>query len=552
MKTNLHLVKGFLLCLFVLITLPSVAQNLEADINAYMSEQYTAETPGFSLLVAKNGQAIYKNGFGMANLEVGVKAAPKHVFEIGSITKQFTAVSILMLEEQGKLNIDDEITKFIPDYPTQGKTITIHHLLNHTSGIMSYTNMASFMSLARTDMTPTELIDTFKNEPMEFDPGTAFNYNNSGYIILGHIIEVASGVSYAEFIQTNIFDTIGMSNSYYGSMTQLIPNRANGYSETDAGYRNANYLSLTLPYAAGSIMSTTEDLLMWQNAISANTLIKRSSLEKAINGSTLSTGKAIPYGYGWSAGDINGSKTVEHSGGIFGYTTNGIFLPEENVYVIGLSNCDCGNVSAMVANVAAMAIGKPFPKKEDAITLNKEQLSQWVGAYEYDGGVVRHITLEDDKQLFSQREGSTNLEIYPMTATNFIFDGGDTAYEFYKDDGNRMTKMTASGNTMIGKGIDKAPPAEKEEITLSPEVLAQYSGTYELQPGFNLAISTRDNKIYALATGQGELELFASEKDKFFTKAIAAEVHFKRNEDGTIESLTLFQGGQEMLGKKIE
>ncbi len=551
MNSNQHLLKRFFLVFCVFFTFSSVAQNLEEKINSYMSEFYKADTPGFSLLVAKNGQTIYKNGFGMANLELGVPAAPKHVFEIGSITKQFTAVSILILEEQGKLNLQDEITKFIPDYPTQGKIITIHQLLNHTSGIKSYTNMASFMTLARTDMTPTELIDKFKNEPMEFDPGTAYNYNNSGYIILGHIIEVISGKSYADFIQSNIFDKVGMTNSYYGSMKQLIPNRANGYSETESGYRNANYLSLTLPYAAGSIMSTTDDLLKWQNAISANTLIKRSSLEKAINGSTLNTGEKIPYGYGWVAGNINGSRTVEHSGGIFGYSTNGIFLPEEDIYVIGLSNCDCGAVQAIVSNVAAIAIGKPFPKIEDAISLNKEQLDKWVGAYEFEGNVIRHVTLKD-KQLFSQREGSTNLEIYPMTATNFIFDGGDTSYEFYMEKDKRMTKMTVNGNTTVGTGIDKAPPTERATISLAPKVQAEYIGTYELQPGFNIDISVREGKIFAIATGQGEIELFAFEKNKFFTKAIAAEIHFTRNTEGAVENLTLLQGGQQMPGKKID
>nr|WP_281168574.1 serine hydrolase [Psychroserpens burtonensis] len=516
-----------------------------------MGTQYASDVPGVSILVAKDGKAIYSKGFGSANLESALKADPKNVFEIGSITKQFTAVAILMLEEQGKLSIDDAITKFIPDYPTQGKTITVHHLLNHTSGIKSYTNMPSFMVLARTDMTPIELIDKFKNEPMEFDPGTQFNYNNSGYILLGHIIEVASGQSYEDFIQANIFDTVGMTNSYYGSMIKLIPNRARGYSETETGYRNADYLSLTLPYAAGSIMSTTADLLKWQNAISANTFIKRSSLDKAINGSTLESGEAISYGYGWIKGAVNGSPTVEHSGGIFGYSSNGIYLPEENVYVIGLTNCDCGNVGEIVSNVAAMAIGKPFAKKEDAIALSDAQLSTWVGAYAFDAGVVRHITLKNN-QLYSQREGSTNLEIYPMTATNFIFDGGATAYDFSTENGNRMVTMTNNGTAMTGTGIDKTPPAEREELTLDADVLNTYMGTYEIQPGFNLAISVRDNKLYGVATGQGEVELFAAEKDKFFLKVVAAEINFTRNAEGSVESLTLFQGGQEMLGKKID
>ncbi|MFT5847395.1 serine hydrolase [Psychroserpens sp.] len=550
MKITPQLIKAFILCICFIISATSFAQPLTQDIDNYIGSKYNADTPGVSVLVAKDGKVIYSNAFGIANMELDIKAVTDNVFEIGSITKQFTAVGILMLEEQGKLSVDDTITKYIPDYPTQGKTITVHHLLNHTSGIQSYTGMASFRTLARTDMTPTELIDKFKNEPMEFDPGTQFKYNNSGYILLGHIIEVVSGTSYEDFIQANIFDKVGMSNSYYGSMPRVIPNRASGYSDAETGYRNAEYLSLTLPYAAGSIMSTTADLLKWQNAISANTLIKRSTLEKAINGSTLDTGEAIPYGYGWIKGDVNGSTTVEHSGGIFGYSSNGIYLPEENVYVIGLTNCDCGNVGAIVSNVAAMAIGKPFAKKEDAIALSDTQLSKWVGAYAYDGA-VRHITLKDN-QLFSQREGSTNLEIYPMTATNFVFDGGDTSYDFYTENGNRMVTMTANGNRSTGTGIDKAPPAEREELTLGADLLNQYVGNYELQPGFNIVVSVEDNKIYGLPTGQAKVELYASDKDKFFLKVVAAEIHFTRNTAGKVESLTLFQGGQEMPGKKVD
>lgn len=549
-----HLFSKFSLTLytFLIIAVSGFAQNLEAELKSYLNNKgFNSESPGLSLLIAKDGKAIYKIGLGMANLENAVKVKPKHVFEIGSITKQFTAVSILMLEEQGKLSVNDNITKYIEDYPTQGKTITIHHLLNHTSGIKSYTNMQSFRKHARTDMTPTELIDVFKNEPMEFDPGSAYNYNNSGYILLGHIIEVVSGMSYADFIKTNIFDKLDMKNSYYGSMTQLIPNRARGYSQTDSGFRNANYLSLTLPYAAGSIMSTTEDLLIWQNAISANALISEETLNRAINGSKLDNGEEIPYGYGWIKGDIRGSRTYEHSGGIFGYSSNGIFLPEENMYIIGLTNCDCNNVGEITTNVAAIALGKPFPKKEDAIALNKQQLAKWVGAYEFDGGVIRHITLKDN-QLFSQREGSTNLEIYPMTETNFIFDGGNVTYDFYMEDNNRMAKFTANGNTIIGKGIDKAPPAPRKEITLSEDILSQYIGKYELQPTFIISVSVKDGKLFAQATNQPEFELFASEKDNFFLKAVQAEVVFNRADDGSVNSLTLKQGGQEMPAKKTE
>ena len=156
------------------------AQNLEQQVDAYLQSVYVADEPGVSFLIAKDGKPIYQKAFGMANMELNVPMTTDHVFEIGSITKQFTAVAILMLEEQGKLKVEDDITKYIPDYPTLGKKITIHHLLNHTSGIKSYTSMSSFLEKARTDLTPKELMDVFKNEPMDFEPGEKFLYNNSG------------------------------------------------------------------------------------------------------------------------------------------------------------------------------------------------------------------------------------------------------------------------------------------------------------------------------------------------------------------------------------
>jgi CubicO group peptidase (beta-lactamase class C family) len=526
------------------------AQDLKQQVDAYLAEHSQPNAPGLSLLIAKDGKSIYKKAVGMADLELNVPLSTENVFEIGSITKQFTAVSILMLEEQSKLKVEDDITKYIPDYPTQGKTITLHHLLNHTSGIKSYTSMPNFMENARKDMTPTELIDVFKNEPMDFDPGEKFLYNNSGYILLGYIIEVVSGQSYADFIKEHIFDKVGMTSSYYGSMKKLIPNRARGYQDQN-GFVNADYLSLTIPYAAGSIMSTVDDLLKWQNAISANTLIKRSSLEKAINGSTLNNGEKIPYGYGWGKGNINGSPSIEHSGGIFGYVTNGIFLPEENMYVIALSNCDCSNVGEASTQIAAMALGKPFPNENDAIALTAEQLNTWVGAYQFEDGAVRYITLKDGK-LFSQRDDSEKFELYPMSPTHFIFEGGMISYEFSTKDGIKEALFTNRGTPSVGKEIDKAPPAEKVAITLAPEVLKQYIGKYELQPGFIIEVTTKGNQIFAQATGQPQFEIFAEDEDTFFLKVVPASMDFIKDEQGNIISLTLHQGGQNMEGKKIE
>ena len=541
---------GVLLFTLLSFTL-SVAQNLEQQVDDYLKSAYPANEPGVSFLIAKDGKTIYRKAFGMANLELNVPMTPDNVFEIGSITKQFTAIAILMLEEQGKLNVEDDIIKYIPDYPTKGKTITIHHLLNHTSGIKSYTNMPSFISDARKDMTPVELMEVFKNEPMEFEPGEQFNYNNSGYILLGYIIEVASGETYEQFIQKYIFDKLGMKNSTYGSNTKLIPNRAAGYSETENGFRNAEYLSMTLPYAAGSLMSTTEDLLKWQNALNNHTLITKASYEKAIQGSKLNNGEPITYGYGLSNENVNGSPSIQHGGGIFGYTTMGIYLPEEKVFVSGLTNCDCKNITNVTTAIAAMAIGKPFPSKKDAIKLTQAEQQKWLGAYLFEGDVVRHISLENG-QLYSLREGSTKLEIYPMSTTHFIFDGGTTAYEFSEKDGKKQAAFTTNGTTIIGIETDKAAPTEQASITLAPEILATYVGKYELAPGMIIDITTKDTQLFAQLTGQPQFELFAEKEDHFFLKVVVAQLVFNKDTAGKVISATLYQNGMTMPAKKIE
>ncbi|SFT52063.1 CubicO group peptidase, beta-lactamase class C family [Algoriphagus locisalis] len=330
-------------------------QSLESRIDSLLQATFTPKGPGAVFLVAKDGKVIYQKAFGMANLELEVPMTPNNVFEIGSMTKQFTAVAILMLVEQSKLQLDDEITKFIPDYPTQGKNITLHHLLTHTSGIKSFTSMKSIRDIERQDLTPIELIDFFKNEPMDFEPGQEFKYNNSGYVILGYIIEILSGESYADFIEKNIFQKLEMNSSQYASYSEVIKNRAYGYHQKDE-FMNKNFVSLSLPYSSGSLMSTATDMLEWNEAIKNNTLLKPESTAKAFENCTLNNGENINYGYGWHISNLNESPSYEHGGSIFGFKSMGVYLPEEDIYVIGLSNCDCNSPTVLTRDIAKLTL----------------------------------------------------------------------------------------------------------------------------------------------------------------------------------------------------
>ncbi|MEE9361848.1 MAG: serine hydrolase domain-containing protein [Cellulophaga sp.] len=332
-----------------------LAQEFDIKIDSLLEAKYLSTNPGAVFLISKNGNVIYKKALGLANLELNVPMKYETVFEIGSMTKQFTAVSILMLLEKGKLNLNDEITKYIPDYPTHGKTITIHHLLIHTSGIKNYTRLKALNDISKKDLTPLELIDFFKNEPMDFAPGEQFKYNNSGYIILGYIIEKVSGQNYASFVEENIFKRIGMTSSFYASHKNVIKNRASGYNSKD-GYFNTRFISFTLTYAAGSLMSNVEDMAKWQEALNNNKLVSKNILDKAFTNYKLNNGELINYGYGWHIKKLNGAPSREHGGSIFGFKSMGVFMPNEDVYVIGLTNCGCNSPTKITKEIAALLI----------------------------------------------------------------------------------------------------------------------------------------------------------------------------------------------------
>ena len=348
--------KLFLIIAWIILLSPVYAQINEQKIDSLLSVLFKdKDGPGGAFLIAKGGQPIYQKAFGKANIELGVDMNIQNVFQLGSITKQFTAIAILMLEEADKLSTQDPVSKYIPDYPN-GDKITIHHLLTHTSGIKDFTKMKSISQIAQKDLSPKELVDFFKNEPGDFLPGEKFEYNNSGYAILGYIIELTTKDTYEHYIQKNIFTKAGMTNSRYASDVAIIKNRAYGYQQKNNQYVNKTRISFNIPYASGSLMSTIGDMLKWQTALNQNTLLKASSSKKAFTAYQLNNGTSINYGYGWHINQINGFPSREHGGSVFGFKTMGIYLPQQDIYVIGLSNCDCNSPTQVTRDIAKILI----------------------------------------------------------------------------------------------------------------------------------------------------------------------------------------------------
>lgn len=530
--------------LIFLLNLSGLSQtpSVEKQIDELIASEYKSGEPGGAILIAKDNTVIYRKAFGMANLELDIAMKPEMVFEIGSVSKQFTAVSILMLAESGKLSLQDNITRFIPDYPVGGKTITVHHLLAHTSGIRSYTEMPEWTKLWRNDLTPQEMMAVFKDQPMDFAPGEEWRYNNSAYFILGYIIEKASGMSYANFLEEKIFRPLKMENSYYGSHSEIIRNRASGY-QFQGKFLNAEYLSLTQPYAAGSIMSSIDDLLKWNEAIINDKLIKKESRMLAWTPAKLNNGKETGYGYGWAIDDVNGFKSIEHSGGIFGYTSNGIWLPEAGIYVIMLTNRDDKGPRDVSTKIAAIAAGKPYPDVSQAIKYDEKELKKLTGVYKFEDGSKRTILL-DNGVLYSQRENNPRFRLIPVAANKFYYEDSFSAIEFIPNKKSMMNAIFINrANKTNGYRTDEKIE-EVKEVKVDTKLLDRYVGEYEVQPGFSFVVTREDSKLMIQATGQDKFELFAKSDTRFFLKVVAAEVEFKSNKDGVVEALTLFQAGQ--------
>ncbi|MBO9676485.1 MAG: beta-lactamase family protein [Sphingobacteriaceae bacterium] len=363
MKTKrIKILVAILICCLLM---PAVvkAQKLNNQIDSLiMALMPDKQGPGGAFMVAQKGKIIYQKAFGKANLELGDNLTVESIFQLGSMTKQFTAVAVLLLEQQGKLKVSDPISKYIPDYPGSDK-ITIHHLLTHTSGIKDFTKMKALAEIAQKEMTPKMMVDFFKDEPVDFAPGERFEYNNSGYVLLGYLVEQVSGEAYAGFIQQHIFDRIGMDHSYYASDRQVIHNRAYGYQKKQNEYVNKTAISFSVPFASGALMSTLDDLLKWQKAISQNKLLNASETTKAFSRYKLNNGEIFNYGYGWHIKEIGGLPVRTHGGSIFGFKSMGVYVPGEDIYVVGLTNCDCNSPTLLTENIAKLVIAGTLKSK---------------------------------------------------------------------------------------------------------------------------------------------------------------------------------------------
>lgn len=442
--------------LFILLLLCVIFSNAQTDFEKaarvdLMLRVYTKKNMfSGSVLIAKKGKVLLSKGYGMANTTSTISNLPTTKFKLASVSKQFTAMAIMILQEKGKLSTEDRLTKYIPDYPN-GDKITVHHLLTHTSGIPNVTALPVFDSIKGNPHTLEQIIAVTKNKELEFEPGSKFNYSNSGYILLTYIIEKASEKKYGDYVKETIFDPLGMKNSGLYPSNGILKNAAIGYTEANEGLIPAPYIDMSIPAGAGALYSTVEDMFLWDQALYTEKLVKKETMDKIM------TVYKDNYAYGWMVTKYKEHKKFFHSGGIEGFNTVINRFTDDELCIIILKNVD-------------------------------------------------------NYQLFNA---------------------------------NKMTTAI-----MFGEKFDL--PSEHKMIAVDKKIYKTLVGDYELEPGFILSITTDGTNIYSQATSQDKFEIYPEAENKYFLKIVDAQLEFSKDEKGNVDSLTLYQGGAKMPGKKIK
>jgi D-alanyl-D-alanine carboxypeptidase len=358
---------------------------------------------GLSIAVVRGRDTVVLKGYGRADLENDIPATAQTVYRIGSITKQFTAVAILQLMEQGKLSLDDTIQRFLPEYHAQGRRITVRHLLTHTSGIKSYTSLGpEWQRGMRLDVAHDSLVALFQDKPFDFEPGTKFLYNNSGFYLLGLIIEQVSGQSYSQYLVEHEFNPLGLRATLYCDDRPLIQRRAAGYERDSGRFVNASPLSMTQPYSAGALCSTVGDLVAWQRSLVTHRLISAASTAMMATSGTLTDGSATGYGFGLAVGKLGEHRRVGHGGGINGFLTQLDYYPDDSLTIVVLANSESAQPGRLAEEIARAVLGVAKPVVKD-LALAAADLARFTGTYAL--GPMQIRVFESSGKLQAQAPG---------------------------------------------------------------------------------------------------------------------------------------------------
>jgi CubicO group peptidase (beta-lactamase class C family) len=413
-----------------------------------------------SIALLRGSDTVVAKGYGFADAERKAPVTPRTVYRVGSVTKQFTAAAIMRLAEQGKLSVDDEITEYLPAYPVQGHRVTIRHLLHHTSGIKTYTGLPEWQKRMGEELPLDTVVALFAGLPFDFAPGERYAYNNSGYFLLGMIIERVSGQSYADYLRNEIYPRAGLRETRYCPNEPQQPNDAEGYA-TATPPAKSRPISMTSPYAAGALCSTAMDLVRWNRALAGGKVVSPASYQAMITPGRLNNGEETRYGYGLFMGSIGDRRSVGHGGGINGFISHLGSVPSDSLTVAVLVNTEVPLADQIAQRVLRAAMGLPLVEPPKDLALSAEERSRYVGAYELDlpnGAKLRLRVYEEGEQLMAQAVGPGQGAFRLMAQGNnvFIASFDPTVQLTFTVEGGRATRavLLQSGARMAGARVE--------------------------------------------------------------------------------------------------
>lgn len=415
------------LAAFALSATPAFAQDLQR-MDQVVRASVEAEEFSGSVLVARDGEVLLDRGYGFANREWSIPNDGDTKFRLGSVSKQFTAVAIMILNERGLVDLDAPVKTYLPDAPETWEGVTVRHLLTHTSGVPSFTGFDDYEALKTLPTTVDSLIARFRDRPLDFQPGEGWDYSNSGYILLTAVVEKAGGKSYAEFVAENLFQPLGMSDSGYDSHAAILSRRASGYAPTARGIVNADYVDMSIPQGAGALYSTTRDLLKWEQGLFGGRLLSPDSL------TLLTTPVRNQYAFGLVVSEAGGNTTVAHSGGIEGFNTHMAYDPVRRMTVIVLGNLNGPGPDQVAGSLLALARGEAvtLPNERQAIAVAPDALHAFEGVYELAPTFAITVSVVDGK-LMAQATGQDSFELHPESDNLFFLREVDAQVTFTRD-----------------------------------------------------------------------------------------------------------------------
>ncbi len=439
-----------LFALLVFISQTASAQNARSDkhiadeIERYMKSAVELEKFTGSILIARDGKPIVSKGYGLANVELDAPNNPDTVFRLASVSKQFTAAAIMLLQERGKLSVNDPACKYLAECPPVWQPITIRHLLTMTHGLPNVSAL-ELGPLRGLPVPHDQWLEAMRKKPLLYEPGGKFQYLNAGYTLLGYIIERASGKSYGEFLKENIFTPLGMKRTDYEDPLRIIKNRATGYKQLPGDpITNVPYREIIRMYSAGGIYSTTEDLLRWDQALYTDKLLSKKSVEEMFTPfRDMQPGRG--YAYGWWTSQMFGRRRIAHGGNATGFITYFARYPEDRVTVIVLSNNQSGSAGKINDVLSAITFGQPYemPKERKAITVASSVLDKYVGQYRFQYPATSYTITNENGKLMMLESGFPKDEMFAESETEFFSKGFDVQIKFVKDANGTVTGVIA-------------------------------------------------------------------------------------------------------------